>query len=393
MEPKLAYLAQGKLFYRENGTSRPIESQYGQDVVRRALERQAKNEWKSEGQSSSALFSRQSLWGAGNNVNAINVRVTTVVPGKSEDELIYVVSTESVGGLFVCDLKANKETRLFHKEKLYLSDMSRQPDGELLLCALKLTNGTSRIAVVDGNAVNEITEGDSIDECPSWVAGGGKKIVYQSAGVARNPRGIMVGVGNSCIQKLDLSSGALDTVVEKDDFDYLTPKMTAQGDLFAIRRPYEAPFKRSYPAHKILLDVLLFPFRLGRAIFSYLNFFSLTFSQKPLTTASGPKIEGLDEKMLFLRGRLIDTELTLQKQAKDADAPSLVPKTWQLIRRDASGKETVLTDSVLSFDFGKDGSIVYTTGISVFHMNADGSGKKVLFKDKLVDTVVVLDNN
>ncbi len=87
MEPKLAYLAQGKLFYRESGSSQPIDSQYGQDVVRRALERQQKHEWKTEGMSSSALFSRQSLWGAGNNANAVNVRVTTVLPAKRKMSL------------------------------------------------------------------------------------------------------------------------------------------------------------------------------------------------------------------------------------------------------------------------------------------------------------------
>lgn len=390
MEPKLAYLAQGKLFLRENGSSNLVESQYGQEVVRRALERQAKNEWKTAGTSSSAVFSRQSLWGAGSNPAAFNVRVTTVLPGKNEDELMYVVSTEAVGGLFTCDLRTKKETRLFHKEKLYLSDMSRQPDGELLLCCLKLSNGTSRIAVVEGNYVNEITEGDSVDECPSWIPDAGKRIVYQSAGVARDQRGVMVGIGNSCVQKLDLTTGSLDTLVEKEDFDFLAPKMDEHDNLFAIRRPYEAPFKRAYPPHKMLLDVLLFPFRLGRAVFHYLNFFSLTFSQKPLTTAAGPKIEGLDEKMLFLRGRLIDTELTLQEQANKGEAPSLVPKSWQLLRRDAGGKETVVADSVLAYDFAKDGTIVYTTGISVFQINADGSNKKLLFKDKLVDTVVVL---
>jgi hypothetical protein len=393
MEPKLAYLAQGRLFYRDNGTAELIDSQYGQEVVKRALERQAKNEWKTGGSSSAALYSRQSLWGTGaDSPNAINVRTTAVFVGKSDDELMYVVSTESVGGLFSYNLKTKKETRIFHKEKLYLTDVSRQPAGDMIVCSWKMHNGTARIGVVQGTGVDEITEGDSVDEAPAWVPGGGKKIVYQSAGVARNQSGIMMGVGHTSIQKLDLEKGAMETLAENESYDYLSPKVNAKGDLLFVRRPYEPAFRRSYPAHKIFLDVVLFPFRLGRAVFHYLNFFSIAFSKKPLTTASGPKIEGVDEKELFLRGRMIDAEQYLQDQASKSEAPALVPRSWQLIRRSSDGKESTLADSVLSYDLAPDGTIVYTTGMAVFQTDSDGNDKKLLFKGKLVDTVVLLNS-
>jgi hypothetical protein len=178
--------------------------------------------------------------------------------------------------------------------------------------------------------------------------------------------------------------------LEDEAYDYLCPRINKQGDLFFIRRPYEPPFKRSYPLHKQVLDIVLFPYRLARAIFHYLNFFSITFSKKPLTTASGPKIEGMDEKSLFLRGRMIDTERFLQEQNKKGETVSLVPNNWQLVRRTADGKETTLADAVLSYDFDASDSVVYSTGVAVYQIDGDGKNKKQLFKDKLVETVVTI---
>ncbi|HZT35107.1 MAG TPA: hypothetical protein VFA15_04235, partial [Nitrososphaera sp.] len=352
--------------------------------------------------SPTSLYSRQSLWGTGDPSQAVNVRITAVAPGKSDEELIYVVSTDSVGGLFRYDTKNKKETREFHKEKLYLSDISRQPGGDLLLCCRKQWNGTASIAVVKGNDVDELTEGDSVDEAPSWVPIGNtgpsngdgavtsSAIVYQSAGVARNQSGVMMGIGPCRIEKLNIATGSLETLLESESIDYLSPRMNSEGDLFVIKRPYETPFKKSYPIHKQLLDILLFPFRLLRAFFHFLNFMSLTFSKTPLTTASGPKVEGPDEKTLFLKGRIIDAEEFLKEQQNKNEAPSLVPKNWQLMRRSRDGRENVLADSVLSFDLAADGTLVYTNGICVYQMKADGSERQLLFKDKLVDTIVLI---
>ncbi len=392
MERKLAYLGHGKLFYRSEGKSEQIDSPYGQDVIKRALERQAKNEWKTGGSSQAALYSRRSLWGTDRDgPDAVNVKVTAVAPSDSSDELMYVVSTESVGGLFKYNLKTQKETRIFHKERLFISDFAKHADGELLACCQRFPNGIASIALVRGNYVDEATEGDSVDESPSWVPGPGKQLVYQCAGVARNGNGIMVGLGPAHIQKLDLEKGEVSTLVENEKFDYLCPKMNKKGDLFYIRRPYEPLFSKGFSPGKAILDTILFPFRLARAFFDFLNVFSMTFSKKPLTTASGPKVEGPDEKSLFLRGRLIDAQQLQKEQEGKEESPALVPKSWELICRDAAGNEKVIASAVLSYDMDTDNSLVYTNGTAVFEIGSDGSNKKLLFKDKLVDSILLLD--
>lgn len=385
---KLAYLAEGRLFYRSDNGSELIESAFGQDVINRALQRQAKNEWKTGGESASGMYSRQTLWGSSaGDPKAINVRITAVAPGASDEELLYVVSTEAVGGLFSYNLKTKKETRLFHKENLYLSDFNKKPNEDMIACCQRMGNGTASITVIRGNDVSDITEGDSVDEAPYWIPGAGKKLIYQCAGIARNKAGYMMGVGHSSIQKLDLETGTLETLAEDEKTDYLSPKMSANGDLYYIKRPYEEPFKQhSYSLGKGIVDTVLFPFRLARAMFDFLNVFSMVFSKKPLTTASGPKVEGPDEKTLFLRGRIIDAQKALSEN-KGAEQPSLVPASWQLIRKNKDGHEHVLANSVLSFDLTPEGKVYYSNGIAVFEI-ADGGQRNLVFKDKLVDTLV-----
>jgi len=58
---------------------------------------------------------------------------------------------------------------------------------------------------------------------------------------------------------------------------------TADGRLLYIRRPYEPLQGRAAPPLTVLKDIFLFPFRVIRSAFDFLNAFSMAFSQKPLT--------------------------------------------------------------------------------------------------------------
>lgn len=390
MSTKLAYLSQGKLFYinGEGANSELITSTFGQEMLDRALRQQQKNEWKAGGTASSALYNRSTLWGVnGGDPHAIPIAITAVSPGTKDGELLYVLSTDAVGGMFVYDTTSKKETRLFHKEGLFLTDLSR--NAEMTLCSQRFPNGTANISMCRGTDVQQVTEGDSVDEAPAWVPGK-KEFVYQSAGVARNGAGHYVGLGPSAIQRLNLENGDLVTVVESEKYDYMSPRVTAGGDLLYIRRPYETTHKRNYPVSKILLDIVLFPFRLGRAIFDFLNFFSIAFSRKPLTTASGPKVEGPDQKMLQLRGKMIDAEELMKKQERSDEPPALVPNDWQLVLRKADGTETVVAPAVLSYDVDKEGNVIYTNGSAIFRVEQNGSNKKLLCKANVVESLVVI---
>jgi hypothetical protein len=121
-------------------------------------------------------------------------------------------------------------------------------------------------------------------------------------------------------------------------------------------------------------------------VFHYLNFFSMMYSRKPLTSASGPAMQA-DIKDIILKGKRINAEKALRQGNDINGIPSLVPKSWQLICRTRQGQEQVLATNVASFDVTADGKILYSNGRAVFLLGANNESTLVL-KSDLVSQVV-----
>ncbi|MEJ2591417.1 MAG: hypothetical protein P8178_08475 [Candidatus Thiodiazotropha sp.] len=302
-----------------------------------------------------------------------------------DGKLLYFLRDDHVGGLFEYDLESGAENRLVHQQRLLLEDLSIDRSGRQLVCSQQSGNGTSNIAMmdIDGSNYRELTGGDTMDSAPTWVPDDPDRILFQSSGVARNEHGYVVALGPASIQMLDLNKGELTTVRGSDDFDFMQPKVTPFGDLCFIRRPYEPP---RYSGGNLLMDFLLFPFRLLRAVFHYLNFFSLMYTRKPLTSASGPEVQA-DLKELLVKGKRINAENSLRKESRVNGVQSLVPKSWQLIRRNRTGEEQVLATNVASYDITADGSIIFTNGYGVFMLDA-ANDAQVVFHGKLIAELV-----
>ena len=169
--------------------------------------------------------------------------------------------------------------------------------------------------------------------------------------------------------KLLSTLGSVSPVLEDARFDYLKPRVCPAGNLYFIRRPYQAP---AYGMGSAILDALLFPFRLVRAVFHYLNFFSLMYTRKPLTSASGPAMQA-DLKNILLHGRRIDTEKALRSEQPVQGVPSLVPGDWVLVSRNRDGVERVLATNVASYDMDAGGAVIYSNGRGVFVLGKDGA--------------------
>ncbi|MCB1188878.1 MAG: hypothetical protein H7A23_05855 [Leptospiraceae bacterium] len=391
MSIRLAYLSNGKLFFAEDGINfRSIDSKFAMDAKTKALEIQQRNEWKTKGRG--AQFRGLSPWGAGELEPAnLMVNFTGVIPANSKGEkIIYAIETDTIGGLFQYDYKNDSEKRLIHKEKFNIRDINKQPKTNKIVCSLIYSNGISNIALIENafKDVRQITEGDSLDELPSWATTSKESIVFQSSGIARNQDGYFVGIGPYAIQYLNVETLEMRTILEDMKHDFLQPKYNSKGELFCIKRPYENNWNKSVSPFKVLKDLLFFPFRLLRAVFHYLNFFSLMYSQKPLTTAGNPKVEGPSPKNIVLHGKMIDIQKAMSKASKNEEAVSLVPKSWELVKITDGGFET-LAKSVVSFDIGSDDTIVYTNGTSIYTIDADKQ-IKFLTKGSLIQQIIVI---
>ncbi|MGR8935620.1 MAG: hypothetical protein ACU837_14695, partial [Gammaproteobacteria bacterium] len=110
------------------------------------------------------------------------------------------------------------------------------------------------------------------------------------------------GIAN--IALLDREAGTQTAILENPEFDFMQPRVSADGSLHFIRRPYEA---RHYGTGQLLTDMLFFAFNLLRAVYHYLNFFSLIYTRKPLTSAAGPQLQA-DLKDIIVNGKRIDAD-------------------------------------------------------------------------------------
>jgi hypothetical protein len=393
MTPTVAYLAEGKL-YTKRGDAAPrlIDSPFVQSMLNRIQRSRERHDWKSQGmawQMGAGGFGGLMGGRAMAPAETRRVRFSGLTRGQNPGELLYALDTDHVGGLFLYDTAQQSERRLYHRNQFRAANLSRHPINDTLAVSLRAEDGSAHIAIMeqDGRGLKEITEGDVIDEAPAWSPGDGKTIVYQSSGIGRNAAGFMVAQGPYAIQKLDLDSGDLTTLIEEDTNDLLLPRLLPDGSVLFIRRPYE-PSGFTVSPLKVAKDIVFFPFRLVVAIVHFFNWFSHVFARKPLITAGGPTKEGPEQRYIMLWGKMIDAEKAMA-QKKGGDAKSLVPPTWQLVKRAGDDTEEVLAKGVLSFDLADDGSIVYTNGSAVYHRAPDGVITE-LCRGKMIEHVSVV---
>ena len=375
----VAYISGGKLFCKtDNGVPKQISSPYIQEIEDRLARSKERHAWKQNTSFQVGAYGQMKDFTA----EGDGIEFTSALFHKDRS-VLYFLKDQGIGGLFSYDLDTGVELRIVHKQHLDLADLQLDASGRKLLCSSVGKDGASNIASLDieGNQFRELTGGDTIDSAPAWVPGDDDAVLYQSAGLARSPEGYVAAVGHMTIQKLNTRSGGIETVLESTAHDFMQPRVCAQGNLHFIRRPYELP---NYSSENILLDTLLFPFRLLRAVFHYLNFFSLMYSRKPLTGAAGPKVQA-DIKDIILKGRRIDAEKALRQENAINGVASLVPRSWELVSRNRQGNETVLATNVASYDLLADGSVIYSNGRAVFALGQGGQSALILKEDLVGD--------
>lgn len=387
MQGNFAYTGQGKLFYVQEGKAREIESEFAQEMQDRAARVQQSRGWRNRDDDEPSMFGSRMLWGrSGGSSEPLVINITSAA--KAGNFLYYFLEAGRVGALCRYDLAEKEERRIFHRENFRGRDLAHHPSESRLAFALHLPDGSANIAILDPETRDqrEVTEGDGFDRAPSWIPGQPTRLVFQSAGVARSQEGYMVGLGPFGINMLDTETGELETVLEVEGQDLLSPRYDLAGNLYFIRRPYEGLGRPGFQPLTLLTDIVLFPFRLVRAIFHFLNAFSLFFSKKPLTKAGGPQLPPMSTQRVELWGKLID----LQKAGhthKAGETPALVPATWELVKRAPDGTETVLAKSVAAFDLTPEGHVVYSNGRKARWIGGDSPG--VTAQASLMERVLV----
>ena len=386
---RFAYLAQGTL-RRLGGRDELIESEFGKSLRDRAIQIQNRHAWKSQGRG--AQFMTGMLWPAvAGDPAAFRIAITSVTAGRTPGDLWYSLETPEISGVFAVGTDG-REQRIFHTSDFRIRHVSLSPDGARLAVSTFHNNFTAHLAVldVDGTDFQEATDGDSVDLAPRWVPAAGGKLVFQSAGLGRDTGGRLAGLGPFTVQELDLNSGEMRCLAEDADFDLLGPQKTADGSLYYIRRPHSSRLAKLNPLHA-LKDTLLLPFRIAFAIFQFFNFFSVRYTGKPLSTSKGGLQKQPDLKQMMVWGNVLDAEAAAREHGMgDAEAPSLVPSSWRLIRHSPDGNTDVLAKNVLAFDLAADGAVLYSNGSGIYRIAPGGGRPERLLAAKMIEQVAAL---
>ncbi|MGH9824755.1 MAG: hypothetical protein ACREDR_16065, partial [Blastocatellia bacterium] len=334
MASGIAYVSQGKLHLRDgNGGKKTIESKFAQQVRDRTIELHKKNAWKAQG---GGFLSGGMLWGKTPDDPAhLEVRIAGLSRGRSEDELLYTLNAGKVSGLFALQPSDGLERRLFHTADFGLQHVAARYGGTEIACAVTYPFGISNIAVIanDNSGPVEITEGDSIDMSPTWTGGDARHIVYQSAGIARDASGAVHGRSPFTLQKLDMDSGEISTLAEDKNFDLLCPRVGSDSTVYYLRRPYRSAGKQP-KWWQSLADIFLMPFRLLFAIFQYLNWFTISYTGRMLTSAGANAQKDIDLKRKRVLMNAYDAEAANREDLLNkTSAPGLVSQDWQLVKQ------------------------------------------------------------
>jgi hypothetical protein len=376
----VAYVATGKLHLKYDGAApRPVESKFAHEVRERLMRVAQRNAWKTQGTGAQFMYGRlmnsRILWGQdAEDEEGIVISVRSLTRGSDKGHVLYALGGPGVNGLFSFNPETLNETRVVHGADHLYDDLSLDRTHNLVACSTPKRDGSSSIAVmsVDATDYGELTEGDSLDFNPSWVPGERRELVYASSGIARDQQGNARSFAPTVIHRLDVDAAQLEVIAEEKGADLIRPAMTADGTLYYIRRPHVGPAKPSF--WRANLDFLMFPVRLLFALMQFLNFFTTRYGGKQLTTAGNANQRGADVKQMMAWDNLIRA----REKAKetDADPESLVPSSWVLVRQRGMKTETI-AKGVGCYDVSEDGTIVYTNGGAIYHVDADGARTKV----------------
>jgi len=364
----ILYTANQKFYLAaENGieefTSEKIEKYIAtsKDISRR-------HEWKTSG--AGAQFMNSYVPKADDD----SLRMETSINGISDcgGDVLYSATLGEVSGLFRKPLDTSVAEGLIMSSRDMRIYKVSAFEGQ---CAASVGGRLERhIAIfnIETGTHRELTEGEVQEDYPSYSRDG-RKIFYNSAGLGISHSGLTGAVGPHGIFCYDIQRNEMQELLASDNFDYIAPKEDGGGNLILIKRPY----KGYGNGGNFLLDLLLFPVRIIKAIAGLLNYFSIAFGGESLRSGGADrdiKSKQINEKDLFFDGNVINAQQSLKaNQRRGEKFPGIIPHSWELTKIDKEGNQFCLKKGVMDYCICENGDIVYSNGNAIIRLAQDGT--------------------
>ena len=369
---KILYTTGDKLWLAENGSAREIPCKRVQQYRDTIQSIHDSKLWKTTG--TGAHFT-----GAAEDpeMEEISAHFCGIAP--HGNEFLYTLQLDASGGMYRRELTAEAvyDGHIVSGNDVRLGAIAAH--GDDVAACIRYPDGRSHIGLyhLPQSRCNEITEGDSAESSPSWSPDG-RKLYFSTSGIGR--RGAAIAHAPAGVAVYDTQTRQMDMLLEDERYDYLSPQVNAAGDMFVIRQPYVPEGNAPVSIGQVLLDVLLFPVRIVKAIGGWLNIMSMLYGGEPLRSDSPQmheKSKQKSQKDLFFEGNLIRARKNLKENSRSGeDFPGILPRSRVLLCKKADGSEVILAKAVLDYTLTDEG-IVFSNGAHVLLRRPDGKVEKI----------------
>ncbi len=380
----IIYSAENKIFSYDESEKLLTEIPCGKIIKYRDTIRsiQQKKEWKTSGSGAAFMGMNAEMVDA----DLLPVQITGL--GVCGDELVYSVNLEGVGSVYHRSFDPSDDSEGLVRASNEFVFGSFDCKGDQLAVSMGANTNSLHIGVMDiKGRYNEYTDGDTIEENPSWAA---KKngIYFSTAGYARNQYGAVAATGPRAIAYLNLDNSSMSEIVADEAYDYLHPQEDKNGVLYYIRQPYGGEKPESGITFK---DIILFPVRIIKGIFGFLNMFSILFGGESLKSggaANGTKSKQRSEKDMIIEGNVINAEkLDKINEANGDKMSGIMPMSRVLIKRLADGSEEIVKKGVLDYTLC-DKDVIISNGRHIIRISPDGTETHIT-KAKLAMNIII----
>ncbi|MFP4697932.1 MAG: hypothetical protein ACLFMO_04405 [Eubacteriales bacterium] len=381
MAEKISYVVKDKIGIIKEGDCSILESNYIEKYKKTTKEIHKKNEWKSMG--SGAKFMNQISYVESEKAPRATINGIDFI---KEAEVIYSVSVDNLSGILKKNIETGEESYIIHGSETNFYNLDYNAQINRAIVATQETYLERHIAIlnIDNSYYQVITEGDTIEDNPVWSNRESSVLYYDSAGVGKDYEGKIMGFGPKVINKLNIDTGELEEVIGDAYYDCFLPKLDEEDNIYFLKKPYKEMNKHINP-----LKIFLIPFKILKAIYMWLNIFSMRYNGEPLNSnGNNPsKTKQVDEKEIIINGNLINAQKVFKEnQSKGEKYPGIAPRSWQLVKMNKEGEFTIIKKGVLDFDVDKDGNIIYSNGKYIIKIDKSGQ-EEIIHKEELVTKI------
>ena len=389
MTEQIFFLTDNKITKLQNGKIEYLTSQPLETYKRNIREIQKKNEWKTAG--SGALFMRGETYYDDTDTDYAG-RFGGLTKFK-DNEILYTLNIESNTGLHIKNILDEKEPESFIIRKNHMNIFTldyQTTTGRIAVCASNESSAINLAIFNDKNTDYQfITEGDCLDQNPTWSKTHPDTVYYDSCGIARDNSETFIGFGPRSVYKLNINTGDLTEIITDEKLDFIKPQEDQEGNLYYLKKPYKSLYSKEPTSLK---DIIMMPVKLAKAIFGWLNFFTQRYAGQSLkTSGSNPaKNKEKDPQELFVEGNLINVLKEQKENEKQGEQyPGFAPKNWELIKKTIDGNETVIKTGLLDYHLCENGDIIYSNGNYLIKLTNDGT-EKMLTKTKMATSIITI---